>query len=60
MHSCPRCGLACDCSGDIDDIEVMRPEWVWMNCECDCQDKWQDDDDFYEDDDYDDINDRLL
>jgi hypothetical protein len=22
MHSCPNCGQACYCNGDIDDIEV--------------------------------------
>lgn len=52
MHSCPRCGMACDCSGDWDDIEVMSPEWVFKNCQCECE-EFSDDDDDYDDDDYD-------
>lgn len=51
MHSCPRCGMECDCSGDWDDIHVMNEDWVWKNCECDCE-QFQDEDD-YDDDDYD-------
>ena len=25
MHDCPRCGQACYCSGDIDDIPMPEP-----------------------------------
>lgn len=46
MHDCPRCGQACDCSGDIDDIYAMTSEWALLNCKCDCDDLW----DEYEDD----------
>lgn len=35
MHTCPVCGMECDCSGDIDDASVMSEEWVLENCECD-------------------------
>ncbi len=37
MHTCPDCGQECYCAGDIDDCEVMMPEWVYENCEC-CED----------------------
>ena len=36
MHACPRCGMDCDCSGDIDDVSVMNDTWVNKNCTCDC------------------------
>jgi len=26
MHTCPECGLACHCCGDIDDIDVGDEE----------------------------------
>lgn len=57
MHSCPRCGQACDCSGDWDDCDVMKPEWVFKNCECDCEGMGDDDrdDDFDYDPDDDDL-----
>jgi len=56
MHSCPRCGMECDCSGDWDDIHVMSDSWVWKHCQCDCEEFQHDDYDY--DDDYsdDDIN----
>lgn len=38
MHTCPDCGQACTCGGDIDDIDFGEA----VDCECDC---WQDDDD---------------
>lgn len=37
MHNCPRCYSPCYCSGDWDDIPVMKQEWVNRNCECDCE-----------------------
>jgi len=49
MHSCPRCGMCCDCSGDIDDCEVMSASWVAKNCKCDCEESAPDPD--YQDDD---------
>lgn len=50
MHTCPRCGFACDCSGDWDDCEVMTLSWVANNCTCDCEEPDTDfeDDDFEE------------
>lgn len=50
MHECPRCGLTCDCSGDWDDFEVMTPEWVFMNCQCDCEGMDYEEDDPISDD----------
>lgn len=54
MHNCPRCGMECDCSGDWDDIHVMKESWVIKNCTCECEEMNQDDDDYFDDDDYDD------
>jgi hypothetical protein len=51
MHSCPHCGQACDCSGDIDDCEVMTEEWVFMNRTC-CDDEFAEDFSDPDDDDY--------
>lgn len=45
MHECPRCGQACDCSGDWDDCEVMSLSWVVANCQCDCDEMDDDEDD---------------
>jgi hypothetical protein len=51
MHECPECGQFCYCSGDIDDCPVMSNEWVYENCQCECQfeddDDWCDDTDLY-------------
>lgn len=33
MHSCPDCGQACYCSGDIDDVELEGGE---EGCVCEC------------------------
>ena len=32
MHSCPVCGQACYCHGDIDDTEVETEEYASANC----------------------------
>lgn len=48
MHQCPRCDFDCDCSGDWDDMSVMSDEWVYVNCQCDCEEpdsEYPDDDD---------------
>lgn len=58
MHQCPRCGYDCDCGGDWDDISVMSNEWVYVNCQCGCDDPDSDDPDYdYPDDDWCDEND---
>lgn len=54
MHACPRCGFDCDCSGDWDDCDVMSTEWVFKNCQCDCEYGGDPDDDDYEDEDWED------
>ena len=36
MHSCPDCGQACYCHGDIDDCEVETEEYSSEHCVCDC------------------------
>ncbi len=36
MHSCPACGQACYCHGDIDDHEN---ELEADECVCDCRDE---------------------
>lgn len=41
MHTCPECGLACVCVGDIDDIDVGESE----RCTCCPPDGEQDDED---------------
>jgi hypothetical protein len=51
MHECPRCGESCDCSGDIDDASVMKEDWVFTHCSCDCE-HMRDDDDWDEHEDY--------
>ena len=33
MHSCPNCGQACYCSGDIDDTEVEQPPHCRHACQ---------------------------
>ena len=33
MHTCPDCGQACYCCGDIDDCE-MNTEETYINCVC--------------------------
>lgn len=35
MHTCPICGMDCDCSGDWDDASVMTEDWVLAHCQCD-------------------------
>ena len=42
MHSCPRCGQACYCHGDIDDCEVETEEYSSAQCVCPCEDDWAD------------------
>lgn len=32
MHTCPECGQACYCHGDIDDSEVEDPQFAYENC----------------------------
>lgn len=32
MHTCPECGQACYCSGDIDDAQVVTERWAFVNC----------------------------
>lgn len=34
MHSCPDCGQACYCHGDIDDCEVETEEYSSEHCTC--------------------------
>jgi hypothetical protein len=34
MHTCPECGQACYCHGDIDDCEVETREYSAANCTC--------------------------
>ena len=34
MHSCPDCGEACYCGGDIDDIEIEDPQTVQACSHC--------------------------
>ena len=48
MHDCPRCGQACCCSGDIDDAYVLTEAWAYLNCKCDCEDDFYNDDDPHE------------
>lgn len=35
MHSCPECGQACYCGGDIDDVDVGDEEAVNSCIHCD-------------------------
>ena len=50
MHSCPDCGQACYCHGDIDDCEVETEEYASEHCVCDCAEEgWREAD---EDDDH--------
>jgi hypothetical protein len=49
MHSCPECGSACHCGGDIDDIDTGDTE-AEDNCIC-CAEG--DSDEGYFDDDFD-------
>lgn len=32
MHTCPECGQACYCHGDIDDAEVETEEYAAEHC----------------------------
>lgn len=56
MHSCPECGSACYCNGDIDDIDTGDEE-AEDNCTCCAEGDGFDDGDDYED--YNDENDSL-
>jgi hypothetical protein len=40
MHTCPHCGQACYCGGDIDDMECSDGEDRCNHCD------WTDDEDF--------------
>jgi hypothetical protein len=42
MHTCPDCGQACYCHGDIDDSEVETEAYSSANCTC-CDDSPIDD-----------------
>lgn len=33
MHSCPECGQACYCGGDIDDVELEGGEDDCLHCD---------------------------
>lgn len=44
MHTCPECGSACYCGGDIDDIDTGDEE-AEENCTC-CAEGEKDDDDY--------------
>jgi hypothetical protein len=48
-HTCPECGQTCFCNGDIDDINMGED----INCkhwrQCEGENDWDDDDDFYDD-----------
>lgn len=54
MHSCPECGSACYCGGDIDDIDVGDEE-AEIGCTHyltpDCDTSHATEDDFEEEDD---------
>lgn len=39
MHTCPICGMDCDCGGDLDDAAVMSDDWVMEQCQCDHEDR---------------------
>jgi len=43
MHSCPRCGQACYCHGDIDDCVVETEAYSSARCTCDCDEEPDDD-----------------
>lgn len=47
MHSCPDCGKACYCHGDIDDTEVEMPEFSASNCDC-CEGRYDGGDEDYD------------
>ncbi len=47
MHTCPDCGQACYCAGDIDDFACMTEEWSYEACTC-CLGKDHDNDFFDE------------
>jgi hypothetical protein len=52
MHSCPECGQACYCSGDIDDIDAGDEEATDACTHCAEGDSdGEEDDDFHEFDD---------
>lgn len=40
MHTCPDCGQACYCEGDIDDCELEGGE---VDCICCCEEAERDD-----------------
>jgi hypothetical protein len=47
MHSCPDCGQACYCHGDIDDCEVETVAYSSARCTHDCEMHAEYDDDEY-------------
>lgn len=51
MHTCPECGQACYCGGDIDDIDANPSDYP-LFCHHECQVD-EDANDFYEDEDED-------
>lgn len=58
MHECPKCGQACYCGGDIDDIQVFTEQWASVNCRHGCEEHDEDEDDYGlypEEDDFDDF-----
>ena len=50
MHSCPRCGQACYCHGDIDDCMVETEAYSSAHCTCDCDGEPEEDDGWWCDD----------
>ncbi len=42
MHTCPDCGQACYCNGDIDDHETGEDDNCqhWLECEDEADDDW--------------------
>lgn len=47
MHTCPECGCACYCGGDIDDIDTGDEE-AENGCTC-CAEGVVEDDEYYDD-----------
>ena len=56
MHTCPTCGQACCCNGDIDDILFDEDGTAYENCTC-CPDDGGDDE--YDDWPYDDVEETV-
>lgn len=49
MHTCPDCGEACYCNGDIEDHDTGEPEDCGHNCDPDPESDF--DNEYFEDDD---------